>query len=176
MRRDDPPEAHLRNLAAEDAVILAGWGTDRVFCEHAGWSPGTGTPDRLAWWEALIAQPPAGLIRTAACVHGEVVGYVDLHGDEPDRRELGYVIGRRERWGRGLGTAVARAGLAYGFEVLRLRTIWAEAVDANHASVAILRRMGMREIRRGQEAEFLGTPSFYRQFEIKDAEFTSFPG
>ena len=173
MRRDDLPELHLQNLAAEDAVVLAGWGTDRVFCEHAGWSPGTGTPDRIAWWAALIAQPPAGLIRVAARVHGEVVGYVVLHGDEPDRRELGFVVGWRERWGQGLGTAVALAGLAYGFEVLRLRTIWAEAVDANHASVVILRRIGMREIHRGQDAEFLGTPSFYRRFEIDDAEYAA---
>ncbi len=112
----------------------------------------------------------------AACAHGEVVGYVDLHGDEPDRRELGFVVGRRERWGRGLGTAVARAGLAYGFEVVRLRTIWAEAVDANHASVAILRRIGMREIPRGEEAEFLGAPSFYRRFEIHAPEFAASRG
>jgi len=160
---------------AEDAVTFAEWGTDRVFCEHAGWSPDTGIADRRAWWAALIAGPPPDLIRLAICVAGEVVGYVDLQGTEPDRRELGYLIGGRNRWNRGLGTLAAKAGLAYGFEVLGLGRIWAEAVDANPASVAILRRIGMRETGRGAVSEFLGTPSFYRQFEINDAEFTAQP-
>jgi RimJ/RimL family protein N-acetyltransferase len=160
---------------AEDAVTFADWGTDRVFCGHAGWSPETGIADRRAWWAALIAEPPPNLIRLAICVAGEVVGYVDLQGTEPDRRELGYVIGVRNRWHRGLGTLAAKAGLAYGFEVLELGRIWAEAVDANPASVAILRRIGMRETGRGAVSEFLGTASFYRQFEINDAEFTAQP-
>lgn len=68
---------------------------------------------------------------------------------------------------------MARAGLAYGFDVLKLRTIWAEAIDANTASVAILRRIGMREIGFGGEAEFLGVCSRYRQFELSDVEFAA---
>jgi len=114
--------------------VFAEWGTDPVFCEHAGWSPGT----------ALA-----------------------------DRRELGYLIGGRDRWNRGLGTLVARAGLAHGFDVLRLQTIWAEAVDANAASAAILRRIGMRETGLGGETEFLGVRSRYRQFELSEAEFAA---
>lgn len=171
MRYEVPPKVQLRSLAAEDALVFAGWGADRVFCEYAGWSSDTAASDRREWWAAAIAQPPQDLIRFAACVSGEVIGYVDLHGAEPDRRELGYLIGGRERWNRGLGTVVARVGLAYGFEVMKLRTIWAEAVDANTASVAILRRLGMRETGFGLEAEFLGVRSCYRQFEISDAEF-----
>ncbi len=153
--------------------MFAEWGTDPVFCEHAGWSPGTALADRREWWAAMIAQPPPGLIRLAASVSGEIVGYVDLNGSESDRRELGYLIGGRDRWNRGLGTLVARAGLAYGFDVLRLRTIWAETIDANVASVAILRRIGMREIGFGGEAEFLGVGSRYRQFELSDVEFAA---
>ena len=175
VRYEGPAAAHLRSLLAEDAVTFAEWGTDRVFCEHAGWSPETGLADRRAWWAALIAEPPPDLIRLAICVAGEGVGYVDLQGTEPDRRELGYVIGGRNRWNRGLGTLAAKAGLAYGFEVLGLGSIWAEAVDANPASVAILRRIGMRETGRGAVSEFLGTLSFYRQFEINDAGFTAQP-
>ena len=151
--------------------MFAEWGTDRVFCERAGWSPDTTLADRREWWAATITQPPSGLLRLAACVSGEVVGYVDLHGSESGRRELGYLIGGRDRWNRGLGTLVARAGLAYGFEVLGLQTIWAEAVDANAASGAILRRLGMRETGLGAEAEFLGIRSCYRQFELSEAEF-----
>jgi len=170
---DSSPEVQLRSLVAADAVVFAAWGKDRVFCEHADWSLGTSAAGRRNWWRAMIAEPPPDLIRRAACVSGEVVGYLDLHGSESDRRELGYLIGGRDRWGRGLGTLVARAGLAYGFEVLGLQTIWAEAVDANAASVAILRRLGMRETGLSAEAEFLGIRSCYRQFELSEAEFAA---
>lgn len=170
---EGPSEATLRSPTIADATIFAEWGTDSVFCDQAGWSPETNIADRRAWWSASIAEPPPTLIRLAVCLDGEVVGYVDLHGTEPDRRELGYVIGGRERWHRGIGTLAATAGLAYGFKVLKLHTIWAAAVDANTASVAILRRIGMRETGRGHESEFLSVHSFYRQFEITDAEFTS---
>lgn len=173
MRYEVLPEVRLRSLAAGDAAVLAEWGTDRVFCEHAGWSPDTALADRREWWATTITQPPPGLLRLAACVSGEVVGYVDLHGSEPDRRELGYVVGGRDRWGRGLGSLVARAGIVYGFEVLRLQTIWAEAVDANTASVAILRRVGMRETGLGAETTFLGVRSRYRRFELSEAEFAA---
>lgn len=172
---DSPPEVQLRSLVAADAVVFAAWGTDRVFCAHAEWSPDTALADRSKWWADIIAQPPPGLLRLAACVSGEVVGYVDLHGSEPDRRELGYLIGGRDRWNHGLGTLVARAGLAYGFEVLGLQTIWAEAIDANAASMAILRRLGMRETGLGAETEFLDVRSRYRQFELSEAEFAAGP-
>jgi RimJ/RimL family protein N-acetyltransferase len=169
-------EATLRRPTAEDATLLAEWGTDPEFCEHAGWSGQTNLTDRRAWWSAVIAEPRADLIRLVVCLDDEVVGYVDLHGTDPHRRELGYVVGGRERWHRGIGTRAAIAGLSYGFTVLRLRTIWAEAVDANQASVAILRRAGMRETGRGADAEFLGVGSFYRQFEISASEFAARTG
>ena len=95
----------------------------------------------------------------------DVVGYVDLHGSGP-RRELGYVVGGRERWGQGFGRSVAHAGLAWGFGALGLTDMWAEAVDANVASVRILERLGMRETGRGEEATFLGRRSFYRVFTL----------
>ncbi len=57
-----------------------------------------------------------------------MVGYVDLHGEGDETRELGFVTGPSGRWGQGWGTLAASAGLVYGFETLELRRIWAEAV------------------------------------------------
>jgi RimJ/RimL family protein N-acetyltransferase len=99
------------------------------------------------------------------------VGYVDLAGDEPNRRELGYVIGPSDRWGQGLGGTVARLGLEHGFDLLGLDEIRAEALDANHASVRILSSLGMAETGKGAEEVFLGAPSFYRQFSIAKKEW-----
>ena len=157
----------LRPLEATDAGVVAAWGEDLLFCDAAGWSRDVDPTERRVGWVGLADDPPPGLLRLAALVGGEVVGFVDLNGAEPGRRELGYVVGGRERWGRGLGTALARAGLAHGFAVLRLDVIWAEAADANAASIRILQRIGMTETGRGEDTWYLDRPTFHRRFEIR---------
>lgn len=105
-------EVRLRRPRAEDAAIFAEWGTDSEFCEQAGWSSETSITDRHDWWSTVIDEPPSELIRLVLCLDDEVVGYVDLHGSDPDRRELGYLVGGRERWHQGIGTLAATAALA----------------------------------------------------------------
>lgn len=114
----------------------------------------------------LIAESPTDLLRLAAVQDGRLVGYVDLHGNDPHRRELGFLVGPREVWGQGLGMAVATAGLRYGFQVLGLKEIWAEAMEANRASIRILQRLGMTETGWGDMGTHLGRASRYRQFVI----------
>ena len=157
-------QVFLRPLATTDVPIFASWGLDRRFCEHAGWTVDLPLSEHEAHWHKLVARTE--LMRLAAVAGTEVVGYVDLAGDAADRRELGYAVGPSSRWGQGFGTAVARLGLEHGFDQLGLQEIWAEAVDANHASVRILTSLGMTETGRGADEPFLGKPSFYRQFSI----------
>ncbi|WP_300083593.1 GNAT family N-acetyltransferase [Propioniciclava sp.] len=158
---------HLRPLLTGDAELLADWGADPVFCAHAGWNADASWRERVAWARRDL---PDDLLRRAALVGADVVGYVDLHG-AGERRELGYVVGGRDRWGQGLGHAVAFAGLEWGFGSLGLAEIWAEAIDANVPSVRILERLGMRETGRGGDATFLGRNSFYRVFTLTATEF-----
>ena len=151
-------ELTLRPLALSDAPIYAAWGQDSLFCEHAGW-----TRDPAAQkehWRKLITEPKPDHLRLAAVAGEQVVGYVDFAGDEARRRELGYVVGPSNRWGQGLGGAVARLGLEYGFGELGLDEIWAEAVDANKASIRILLSLGMTETGRGEDEVFLGGAEF----------------
>ena len=166
-----PERVLLRPLVLSDVAIYASWGLDRRFCEHAGWTVDLPLPAHEAHWQTLIAQPKPNHLRLAAVAGEQVVGYVDFAGDEPGRRELGYVIGPSERWGRGLGGTVARLGLEHGFRQLGLDEIWAEAVDANRASVRILTSAGMNETGRGEDETFLGAPSFYRRFAITLTEW-----
>ena len=100
-----------------------------------------------------------------------MVGYVDLHGDGAAERELGFVIGERAKWGRGLGAQAARAGLRCGFTELGLNSIWAEAVDLNVRSIRVLDRVGMAETGVGDAASFRGQPSHYRRFAISATEW-----
>ena len=156
----------LRPLRAPDADVLARWAADPQFCRAAEWA-NRPLEEHRAVLRHRIQSPPGDLLRLGAIQSDDLVGYVDLHGSEPSRRELGYLIGPRERWGRGLGLAVAAAGLRYGFEELALTTIWAEVADANAASVRILQRLGMTEIERGDDVTYLGVPTFYRRFTLE---------
>ncbi|MDO5740638.1 MAG: GNAT family N-acetyltransferase [Ornithinimicrobium sp.] len=162
-RRD--PRVLLRGLVAADADLIAAWSRDKDFCRAAGWSIRPMEQHR-AFQRQLIADPPVDLLRLAATRDGHLVGYVDLHGSAPDRRELGFLVGPREVWGQGLGMAAASAGLRYGFHELGLKEIWAEALEANHASIRILQKLGMTGNGWGEVDTHLGRPSRYRQFSI----------
>ena len=161
----------FRELTQADAVALAGWQTDALFCAHAGWQAKKPQEQVVEWWHEQISHPDPHLIRLLALDAQYPVGYVDLQGSGQVERELGYVVGPSTSWGRGLGTAAARAGVAYGFDGLGLSRIWAEAVEANIASVKVLRRLGMREIGLGSTEDFLGKTSHYVQFEILATEW-----
>ena len=165
------PIVTLRPLAREDAAVIARWGADRAFAELADWSPDRTFAERLRFQERLIVTPPRDLLRWGVVHDGSLVGFVNLRGDEPQRRELGFLIGASSRWGQGLGRAAAAAGLALAFEELGLDEVWAEAYDAHERSVRILRGLGMREAGRGTAGLFLGVPTFYRRFAISAEEW-----
>jgi RimJ/RimL family protein N-acetyltransferase len=157
-------------LTIADTEVAARWGEDPEFCAYAGWTVDRPTADRARLWRELVTQPQDDLVRLAAVDEaGDLVGYADLMGDEPGRRELGYLVGPRARWGRGWGTTIGAAGVEHGFSVLGLREIWAEALDGNGASVRILQRLGMTERGRGDDDIFLGEPTYYRRFAVTRA-------
>jgi len=162
---------HLRPLVPGDAQTLASWARDVAFCQAADWSADLPYERYSTFWRDLIQAPPPDLIRLGVIHEGVLAGYIDLHGSEPTRRELGFVIGSRDRWARGLGRRAAAAALRYGFQDLRLNEVWAKALDANQRSVRLLQRLGMRETARGDEAEFLCQPTFYRQFILTASEW-----
>lgn len=166
-----PLTVSLRPLTIDDAITIAGWATDPTFCRAADWTVGLNSGEYVAYQVGLIEQPPADLVRLGATLDGRLVGYVALQGTEVGRRELGFVVGARAVWGSGVGTAAAAAGLSHGFLTMGLSHIWAEAVDANTASVHILERIGMRETSVGDQVTYLGQPSYYRQFAVSRADF-----
>lgn len=96
--------------------MLASWARDVEFCREAGWSADLPHEQILASWRDLIQATPPDLIRLGVIHEGVLAGYVDLHGSELWCRELGFVIGARDRWGRGLGRRAAAAALHYDFK------------------------------------------------------------
>lgn len=158
-------EISLRTLVPADALTFGMWQADREYAAHAGWKCVDSPETDLEWWRETIAGRDPLLTRLMAEADGEPIGFVDLYGDDPHSRELGYSVAPADQWGKGLGLAVARAGVQFGFDVMGLDRIWAEAVAANEPSVRILERLGFQFTGRGDDESFLGTDSYYLQYE-----------
>lgn len=78
---------------------------------------------------------------------GRLLGYCGLaHPAESPGIELVYMLAR-EAWGRGVATEAAAACLRYGFEELRLETVYALTMPDNERSRRVLDRVGMRFLR-----------------------------
>ncbi len=94
---------------------------------------------------------------------GELIGDICLVIEpEQGKAELGYWIGK-PYWGNGYCSEAARAVLAYGFEKLLLRRIYAEHFAENAPSGRVMRKIGMNhEGRLRQHAK--------RKDEIHDIE------
>ncbi len=158
----------LRELTTDDAEVLASWGDDQAFRREAGWSAALSHDQIARFHRGVVESPPTDLLRLAATVDDDLVGYVDLHGGGR-RRELGFLVGPRTRWGQGLGTRVARAGLDHGFDVLGLEEVWAEAADAHVASLSVLRRIGLQENGTGGPTTHLDRRGRYLRFTMDRA-------
>ena len=57
--------------------------------------------------------------------------------------DLGYELAP-EFWGQGYATEAAQAMLSFGFQVLKLRRIWAQCISANIGSWRVMEKIGMR--------------------------------
>lgn len=73
-------------------------------------------------------------------------GFVGLHRHRsyPDEVEIGWRLDRAA-WGRGYATEAARAWLPLAFTGARLPRLLSITTPANTASLAVMRRLGMRE-------------------------------
>jgi RimJ/RimL family protein N-acetyltransferase len=71
---------------------------------------------------------------------GVLVGAVGLFLDH--EAELGYWLGR-PYWGHGYATEAARAMIEYGFNVVGLKTIFADCFKWNKISIKVMRKIGM---------------------------------
>ncbi len=162
-----PADLQLRPLTAADAPVLAAWADDPVFLAAAGWSADRSRDSLVRFWELMASEPPPELTRLAAEVHGQLVGYGDLHGTSPERRELGFLVGPSNQWGRGLGRTIAAGTLVRAWETQSVQEVWAETHPANDRAIGVVRALGMTETGEGDVEEFLGEPARMLQFGVR---------
>ncbi len=108
----------------------------------------------------------------------KLVGTVGLINDEKRSCDavlmLGYAIGK-PYWGNGIMTEVAKAVIAYGFEVLKLKLITANCYPTNLRSRRVLEKCGMtyEGCLRMVETLYDGRTMDHLCFSISEEEYRS---
>ena len=127
-------------LGYEDAVQR--WAADPVVTEFLPWGPNTPAQTRAFLRQASI--PSSDRLDLAVIADGEVIGSAAVWTTSPKHLtgEIGYTLSA-DRWGRGIGTVVARMLLELGFARLGLRRIAATCDVGNLASARVLEKAGM---------------------------------
>ena len=151
-RRDgtEPMIAHgavyLRAGEREDIPLFIGWINDWRTSRTLGAVAPFSLPMEEAWFERMSADQGKGGYFFVACLLEDdrpigTVGLFDLDLQNGNAG-LGISIGTPGDRGRGLGTDMLRALVAFGFGMLRLERIWLEVYDINPAARRVYERVG----------------------------------
>ncbi|WP_432562676.1 GNAT family N-acetyltransferase [Kineococcus sp. SYSU DK003] len=152
----------LRRWTASDREPLAALNADPEVMRYFPSVLDREASDRLAdyadgCFETLSAGgQPFGLTAVERRADGRFLGFTGLHRMRwyPDDVEIGWRLAR-DVWGQGLATEAARAWVARARDVHALPRLISVVHPGNAASLAVTRKLGMRE---GWRAEAEGQP------------------
>lgn len=97
-------------------------------------------------WRRRLSQPDPGWVGLVACVRGELVGTLGIHGQPelPRKRHVAWIgMAVRDDWqGRGIGTALLEAGVRLADDWLQLSRLELQVFADNAAAIRLYRRHG----------------------------------
>lgn len=100
----------------------------------------------LEQWRQRLAEPGDGTYNLAAVVNDHVVGMISVHTfpNRPRRRHVGAIgISVHDEWqGKGIGTAMMRAGLDLADNWLNLTRLELEVFADNEPAIRLYERFG----------------------------------
>jgi putative acetyltransferase len=99
----------------------------------------------LERWRKRLAEPREGFYNLVACVEGELVGSLGLGVEQaPRRRHVGHLgMSVRDDWqGRGVGSALMRAGVDLADNWLNLARLELTVYTDNQAAIALYQKFG----------------------------------
>ncbi len=182
----------LRPLELDDIDTLYAWECDSELEILAGWGPKRSRAAYRQRYEKRITEPEDDLAMFGIEVESRLIGYLQLYQiDEVERRAaVGFLIGEKMLWGRGIGTSALRLWLDYAFTVRSLERVFSETYSFNVRSQRLLERVGFQregilrqhEIHNGarQDMHVFGIlkPEFYQRYEtiFKVPSFSEHPG
>jgi RimJ/RimL family protein N-acetyltransferase len=138
----------LRELVADDAPFILELLMSRGFRENIGDRGVTDLDGARGYIERAQAGYAAngfGLWRCNLKATAEAAGLCGLvKRDGLDHPDVGYAFLERF-WGQGLASESAAASVAYGRDVLGIGTIVAITTPANLGSIAVLKKIGLKD-------------------------------
>ncbi len=139
----------LRDFVEDDIPAVHCYASDPEVVRYMVWGPNAEQESREAVerWLAQQGTDPRLDFALAIVLRAEerLIGGCSIRVSDPASRAayIGYCL-NRDYWGRGYGTEAARALVAFGFQQLGLRRIFATCDTRNVASARVLEKAGMR--------------------------------
>ncbi|MFW6174660.1 MAG: GNAT family N-acetyltransferase [Chloroflexota bacterium] len=113
---------------------------------HLGYDPQKMLNATQEEWDAVFNDPheaPRRDIFSIRTKSGEHIGEAQLAVDEAlGDAQLSVLIGRKELWHRGYGTAAVVEALAYAFDQLGLYRVWVDVPEYNTAAREMFEHLG----------------------------------
>jgi RimJ/RimL family protein N-acetyltransferase len=137
----------LRELERGDVRMINAWRTDREVVDSlsAGFAF-VGLDVDQDWFTRYLAQRHNNVRLAIIDDDEELVGCVYLLDIRWVHRsaEFAILIGRKDRWKRGIGTWATRVLLRHAFDDLQLQRVWLQVCHTNQAARRLYERTGFR--------------------------------
>lgn len=170
MRQLETKRLIIKPYTEKDKTDLINLFTDPAVMKHVG--DGVMTEERAEdWWRKLFDKfYPNGLniwaVFTKDNVYAGHAGIYPRPAKEEDW-EFVYFL-RRDVWGKGYATEIARKIIEYGFEDLNLREVFATVDNDHPASISVLEKAGMSFLRYEYDEE-----GSYSVYSVKKLSYQS---
>jgi RimJ/RimL family protein N-acetyltransferase len=138
----------LEPYAPEDEEVFVALFQDTRVSQWMGDGPEPEEANRALFWRVFTHVYDVNKFDVwAVRENGVYVGHAEIKPtEESGGHELIYAIAHAA-WGRGLGTELAAAICAYGFEHLGLSEVHATIAERNTASLAVMKKLGFEHVR-----------------------------
>ena len=139
----------LRLMTLDDVDSIHAWMSDDEVVRYQLYEPRSRevVAEKVAeYLQAVRLEKDDDYVQPAIVLDGVVIGaiYFKIDSADDSSAEIGWVL-RREYHGFGYAFEAANAMLGVGFTEVGLHRIFAELDPRNDASVALCKRLGMRE-------------------------------
>ena len=143
---DTVPDIALRPIDLDDWPAVHEWASTLEACRYQAWGPNTPAETKafvaqaVSQWSHQLQDRYVWIAEEQRMPVG--LGELRISSREWRQGEIGYVV-HVDHWGRGVGTAIARALLGVAFDSLNLHRVMATCDPRNLASAAVLQKVGM---------------------------------
>lgn len=154
-------QIRLRAAERDDIPVFVQWINDLEVTRGLTILYPMGIEDETNWFDRMLSKPPelhTWVIEIPANDSWQAIGSCGFN--QIDWRnasaELGILIGEKQYWNQGYGTAVMKLLLQVGFESLNLHRIWLRVLANNSRAIHCYEKAGFKHESCQREAEFRG--------------------